>query len=93
MGKLLEQGIFESPSNAKLRFPAVFEKTPVQISKSAASDQEVARSKAEPLDEPSELFDKEGAIFKSSAASAAKRKLLSKSEEPGANGVGKLCAA
>ncbi|MCJ1270663.1 hypothetical protein MMC22_010560 [Lobaria immixta] len=87
VGQLLKRGVFESPANA-IQFLRISKKALLPISKkSAASDQEVARSKAKALDKPSELFDKEGVIVKSVAALAAKGKVRSMSKEPGADGV------
>lgn len=84
---LLQEGIFESTSRARLRFPEVFETTAAQRSERVASEAEVARSEAEAIEKAIELSDKEGAIRKLTAADG---KLPFASKKPNPNGVGKL---
>lgn len=85
--ELLQDGIFESTSKARLRFPEVFETTAAQKSARVASEAEVARSEAEAIEKAIELSDKEGAIFTPTVADG---KFPLASKKPNPNGVGML---
>lgn len=88
--ELLQDGIFESTSRAKLRFPELFETTPAQNLERAASEAKVARSEAAAIEEAIELFDQEIATAKPVAAAAAEGKSSLVSKKLESNGVGKL---
>lgn len=87
--ELLQEGIFESTSRAKLRFPELFETTPAQNLERAASEAEVARSEAAAIEKVIELSDQEIATTKPATAAAAEGKSFLGSKKPEANGVGK----
>ncbi|MCJ1263057.1 hypothetical protein MMC22_002927 [Lobaria immixta] len=85
--ELLQEGIFESTSRAKLRFPELFETTPAQNLERAASEAEVARSEAAAIEKAIELSDQEIATTKPATAAAAEGKSFLGSKKPEANGV------
>ena len=87
---LLQEGIFESTSKARLRFPEVFETTPAQKSERAASEAEAARSEALAIERATQLSDNEDAVVKATAAApAADGKLPLGPKKPEAHDISK----